>query len=800
MTIPKNINREQILKAIQQINNEGVPQGRESTRFNLSYEKNLYPPKYVISIANIFANGVEHPPTMFSGGEESNRFLRGLGFTIIEDKGSKNNDNSTVRLELANPFLAIFKTASISDWAFDLMLDSAQKLDIESCSDERLGITLRKDKNAIHFNFCTWLLLGFEGLNNGTVDVRVPLFQDYLTSLDKNTYSLDFNFSQEPDEPKIVCCKFQMSELMNVGDRIWEEVDKALVHIKERFMNHKRSPFRNKHHPQICKAVFDKDYRLKILSDGISEQLTPEFWWVNQGQTHREEKEGGFIWAPLQTKSGQTLAHHKNLTRAKKGDIVFAYSTGEIKAIGIVTEEAVEHAKPSVFQTDNWQEEGNLVKLKYFDLHKPIRKEEIPLQSRIEEGGPFDRNGNVKQGYFFEVSEDFVQKLVNTFSDSIPSDLFEDLIKDDVSVSPDTYTYNQIITHIDSYIACKGFYYAKEEITNLFLSLKTKPFVILSGISGTGKTKIVQWFAESIGATERNGQFTLIPVRPDWNDGSDLLGYRDIKGGFAKGPLTKVLEKAKEHPNLPFIVLLDEMNLARVEYYFSDILSVMESRRWEDGEIVTSNLLSEDIAGQAITLPTNVYIIGTVNMDDTTHPFSKKVLDRANTIEFNEVNLGYLEFLSDLVEHPSIELSNNDLGGKYLTLKDVYKEYPDVIKRATDELVSLNEHLKEIGAHVGYRVRDEICFYLAYNEQGDLLSFEQAFDRCVMQKILPRISGSDDRVKKVLDNLFTFCTNQVFNEEAFDELPAKYPKSAKKIAEMRRRLLDDGYTSFWIGS
>ena len=150
-----------------------------------------------------------------------------------------------------------------------------------------------------------------------------------------------------------------------------------------------------------------------------------------------------------------------------------------------------------------------------------------------------------------------------------------------------------------------------------------------------------------MGATEENGQFALIPIRPDWNDGSDLLGYVDIKGDFKQGPLTKVIEKAEQNPDDPYFVLLDEMNLARVEHYFSDMLSVMESRKWEDGKMVTSTFLSEEIAKRDIKLPTNLYIIGTVNMDETTHPFSKKVLDRANTIEFNRVELSNLAFLRE---------------------------------------------------------------------------------------------------------------------------------------------------------
>lgn len=364
-------------------------------------------------------------------------------------------------------------------------------------------------------------------------------------------------------------------------------------------------------------------------------------------------------------------------------------------------------------------------------------------------------------------------------------------------------SYQNIINHIHFYISSKGFYYTKEEVINLFLSLKTKPFVILSGISGTGKTKIVQWLAESIGATEKNGRFTLIPVRPDWNDGSDLLGYVDIKGEFKPGPLTKVVLEAEQNEEDPYFVLLDEMNLARVEHYFSDVLSVMESRRCENGKIVSSHLLSKEIAGQDISLPPNVYIIGTVNMDETTHPFSKKVLDRANTIEFNRVQLNYLDFLRELKKVEPIQLKQEAFAAKYLHLKDVYQLYPHMVEKATNELVKINDYLQPLGAHIGYRVRDEICFYLAYNEEEQLMSFDSAFDHCLLQKILPRISGSDARVQRALEQLFTFCTNIELNEE-YDELLdftyAKYPKSANKILNMLRRLADDGFTSFWIGS
>ncbi|MGX5539026.1 MrcB family domain-containing protein [Bacillus wiedmannii] len=355
-----------------------------------------------------------------------------------------------------------------------------------------------------------------------------------------------------------------------------------------------------------------------------------------------------------------------------------------------------------------------------------------------------------------------------------------------------------IIDHVSSYIQSKGFFYEKKDLINFFLSLKTKPFVILSGISGTGKTKIVQWFAESLGATEENGQFTLIPVRPDWSDSSDLLGYVNLQGEFQERPLINVLENAAANPNRPYFVVLDEMNLARVEYYFSDFLSVIESRKWKDGKIVTSPVLPESITNKHITIPSNVYIIGTVNMDETTHPLSKKVLDRANTIEFNTVNLDYFNFLMDVEEKEAEIASNRSLETEYLHLKECFKENEDLVRNISNVLIKINKILESVGAQVGYRIRDEICFYMAYNEQGKLLLFDEALDYQIYQKILPRLAGSDGRTEEVLKQLYVLCANEEYDSGNSDASYAKYPRSANKLSHMLRRFEYDGFTSFWI--
>ncbi|WP_233455000.1 McrB family protein [Paenibacillus elgii] len=375
-----------------------------------------------------------------------------------------------------------------------------------------------------------------------------------------------------------------------------------------------------------------------------------------------------------------------------------------------------------------------------------------------------------------------------------------------------------------AYIRRKGFQFPDHLIENFYLSLKTKPFVILAGVSGTGKTKLVKLFTEALGATSVNRQFTLIPVRPDWSDPSDLLGYKDLSGAFRPGRLTEVLLEATKPSNRhkPYFICLDEMNLARVEHYFSDLLSVLETQEWRDDRIVTASLigkesLTTDQDQQTfgnMYLPDNVYLVGTVNMDETTHPFSKKVLDRANTIEFNYINLAQYpdEALAD-DDELATQVPNSFLRSDYLQLVDVYGEYRDLVHRTTEKLVKINTILEEIHSHVGFRIRDAICFYLIYNERFLLLSEDVALDMQLLQKILPRIQGSGSSVKRALLQLMEVALDKSLPIQKMMDDPTesnfkwnagsssesvKYPQSARKIAFMLRRLEEDGFTSYWL--
>ena len=200
----------------------------------------------------------------------------------------------------------------------------------------------------------------------------------------------------------------------------------------------------------------------------------------------------------------------------------------------------------------------------------------------------------------------------------------------------------QQIERIFEYINSKGFVYDEKLLKNFYLSLKSKPFVLLAGTSGTGKTRLVRLFAEAIGAYG-SGRYKQIAVKPDWSDSMDLFGHVNLDNKFVPGAIVEFIKKAVDDSDkLPHILCLDEMNLARVEYYFSDFLSIIETRDLVEDEIVTDNLVpkicysgDEDAEKlySNLMIPENLYIIGTVNMDETTFPFSKKVLDRANTIE-----------------------------------------------------------------------------------------------------------------------------------------------------------------------
>lgn len=390
----------------------------------------------------------------------------------------------------------------------------------------------------------------------------------------------------------------------------------------------------------------------------------------------------------------------------------------------------------------------------------------------------------------------------------------------DTSGGEKELSVKDVVTQIKNYIEAKGFNYEDGLIENFYLCLKSKPFVILAGTSGTGKTRLVKLFAEAVGATTENGRYKMVSVRPDWSDSSDLFGHVDLNGKFIPGAIIDFMKQAEIDNTRPYFLCLDEMNLARVEYYLSDILSIIETRDLIDGTIKSDPLISDTYYGSdtsaagrygTVRLPENLYLIGTVNMDETTFPFSRKVLDRANTIEFS-----YVDLTPKFGEHPYItpqamNLSNTFLKAEYLNLIDCEGE-SEAVSEFCLELQRVNQILQEANAHIGYRVRDEIVFYLLNNRKHDLLAENEAMDNELLQKIFPRIQGSSASVKAMLCEMFKFCVGdydgyQVQSDNISDKMrktlkdpehKIKYRRSAQKLELMTRRFEEDGFTSYWL--
>ncbi len=295
------------------------------------------------------------------------------------------------------------------------------------------------------------------------------------------------------------------------------------------------------------------------------------------------------------------------------------------------------------------------------------------------------------------------------------------------------------LDEIKTSIKDQGGYFNDEQLRRYHVGLNHlsgKHFVILTGISGTGKTSLAMMYGRAVHGINREDEddplFFTCPVRPDWTDPSGLTGYYDpLSEEYIVPPFLQAVLTAHEHPESPVFVLIDEMNLARVEYYFSDVLSAIET-----GESITLHENSDPVTGSTgedippeLTVPDNLYITGTVNMDETTHPFSDKVLDRAVTVDMSDVDIeGFLDYLED--EKPSLS---------------------EAIDASEDLLVDIWNLLNPHGLGFGYRVTEEIVRYVGFAQDEDLGSDRENLDHAVAQKILVKVNGSQSERQLLVD-------------------------------------------------
>ena len=454
------------------------------------------------------------------------------------------------------------------------------------------------------------------------------------------------------------------------------------------------------------------------------------------------------------------------------------------------------------------------------------------------------------------------------------------------------------------YLISNGYYFDKDLIENYLLSLKVKPFEILTGNSGTGKTKLSQLFAkflsdnelddEKIVSTEvRVGKsstsggwsvsrkvmeelipvldlekekhtivvdginddgakfnlntrlffssdevkkhladlreddpdqkitlkikinnsidsgYSIVPVGANWTDNTNIVGYYNvITEDYQSTPAYELIKQAQDDPNNPYFLILDEMNLSHVERYFADFLSAIESG--EEIPLYGNN--------ETLELPKNLFIIGTVNVDETTYMFSPKVLDRANTIEFDTLlaedymssnldkgdfngNINYLQ--SPLIDSDVSNLNIEDLKE---ILSQIICDGNNLWDILAKELTEFQKTLKDSSFDFGFRVINEILRFMVVswryeNEPESWDNWQRYFDAQIKQKILPKLHGSEKAIGNVLTNLFNICLVERNNNEnpknfEITKENSRYYTSALKLQNMSKVLSDQRYVSF----
>lgn len=416
---------------------------------------------------------------------------------------------------------------------------------------------------------------------------------------------------------------------------------------------------------------------------------------------------------------------------------------------------------------------------------------------------------------------------------------------------------------------------------NYLTALRTKPFMLLAGISGTGKSRIVRKLAQATVTEELQkaegykgtdfandrwtlhspANFELIQVKPNWHNSMDVIGYLSNipSPHYVFTPFIEFIVKAWQHPEVPFFLCLDEMNLAPVEEYFAEFLSAIESRSFEGGEYLTDpiikpfNSFGEDVAKtmvntlfpnftagdtesaitkvikhfrtKGLTLPKNLIVIGTVNMDETTFSFSRKVLDRAMSVEMNEVN--YDSFLTDTTDDDLKAIvkafEQNDeadlnalLVDRHIEAREITDDLGDDARFTIDYLKRINALLEGTPFKLGYRAANEALIYLQASQEFGQTDRIAALDNFTLMKILSRIEGDETKLKitdseadkeriakaevnvdeakqygdlNILTALRHIITNQLGEQDKLH--------SVKKIDSMLSQLKRDHFVSFW---
>ncbi len=420
---------------------------------------------------------------------------------------------------------------------------------------------------------------------------------------------------------------------------------------------------------------------------------------------------------------------------------------------------------PNPLGNQTWEEAGRLVKTQYEELNEPVALAAIDEGARIRQGSPFTVAGSVQQVYLVRLQGDFVNELAQQFPElaahlpSVPAAARSNATPSEAPQPDDLFR------DFAGAVNASGLRFpAGSNLVRSFLSsLLAKPFAILTGLAGSGKTQLAMRLGEWFGTDEHGRhRHVVVPVRPDWTGPESIFGYEDALRKSASGaPVWFVPEafefvlRAAHDPEHPYLLILDEMNLAHVERYFSDFLSGVESRRPVLPDLVfdqpSRQWVLRDVEAQRLPLPRNLFVVGTVNVDETTYMFSPKVLDRAFTFEFRVTADELDAELQRPIAAPAGDDQRLRAFASLAERDDFQREYPHP---ARDEIVSTLQAAHSILARAnqefGHRTLYEILRFCAFYAATGDIDVHAALDLAMMQKVLPKVHGSRRRIEPVL--------------------------------------------------
>ena len=369
------------------------------------------------------------------------------------------------------------------------------------------------------------------------------------------------------------------------------------------------------------------------------------------------------------------------------------------------------------------------------------------------------------------------------------------------------------------HVAATGFRFEPWHVAAFVTALRTKPFVLLAGVTGVGKTQLPLLVARATG-----GQATVLPVRPDWTDSAEVLGYSDLNGRFRPGALLRAARSARDADHA-HLVVLDEMNLGRPEHYLAEVLSRLEQRAPVAGGYASASLLAErldaeDATWQSVRLEPGMALVGTVNVDESAHAFSRKVLDRAFVLELEAGDL--TDWRTDSRPANEAEPWPVTAWAPRATRLGELPDLADAERRsvggAVEAVAGADAVLAPAGLGVGYRARDEVALFVLHAaETPDAFRDSEGkavdpLDVALLAKLVPRIDGASATVRTAAYELLGWAldgkscdarrASDLVERWQADGRPAtlsdaRFPRTAARLARVVEGALEDGVATFW---